>query len=321
MPTVGSSDEGNYVQYDNSVNVGGTRSWRDNNTGNIEAGAFADAHGAIGSDGRFAIFPDVQTGTSALTTLLTSENYQGLTIEEAMEQYAPPSENNTAAYTDFITENVGVDASTPMSDLTPDQLSSFADAIQTFEGYSAGTVYQDGDISAPSWAQDLFDDSAPDDADPTPVSTPDPTPDPTLDPTPGPTPDPEPTPGPGPIPDPIPDPIPGLTPDPANDPVPEPPDPGIENSDQPLRLMRGRTRAATDREILAVPRTVAAVQKVVEVEKVAVEKVVEVERVAVVVTEADRSPPSLTTPLKWRRSVSMQSSCSKDFVQFCRSKV
>jgi hypothetical protein len=86
---VGTSQDGPYVQYDGSVNVAGTRSWRDNNPGNIEAGSFADAHGAIGSDGRFAIFPDAGTGMQALVSLLSSDGYQGLTIEQAMERYAP----------------------------------------------------------------------------------------------------------------------------------------------------------------------------------------------------------------------------------------
>ena len=151
MPRVGNGPDGNYVQYDGSMNVGGSRNWRDNNPGNVEAGSFADSQGAIGSDGRFAIFPDAETGMRALQNLLGSDTYQGLTIEEAMERYAPPSENDTAGYTSFIAENVGVDASTAMSDLTPDQLASFAAAIETFEGGQPGTTYEATDTGAPSW--------------------------------------------------------------------------------------------------------------------------------------------------------------------------
>jgi hypothetical protein len=57
----------------------------------------------------------------ALVSLLSSDGYQGLTIEQAMERYAPPDENDTDAYTSFIADNVGVDPSTPVSDLTSDQ--------------------------------------------------------------------------------------------------------------------------------------------------------------------------------------------------------
>jgi hypothetical protein len=207
MPTTGSSPDGNYVQYGSSINVGGDRNWRNNNPGNIEAGSFADSHGAIGSDGRFAIFPDAQTGMQALQSLLSSDNYEGLTIEEAMERYAPPTENDTDAYTSFIADNVGVEASTPMSDLTAAQLASFAGAIETFEGGAPGTTYQAGDAAAPSWVRDAFDNTEPDDSDPTPSFPPSPEPDTPTDPIPIPfstlSPDPDP---PELTPDPIPDP-------------------------------------------------------------------------------------------------------------------
>lgn len=233
MATTGSSADGNYVSYGGYINVGGDRNWRDNNPGNIEAGAFATSQGAIGSDGRFAIFPDAATGRQALANLLTSSSYTGLTVEEAMEKYAPPSENDTAAYTSFITDNVGVAASTPMSNLTEDQLTSFLDAIETFEGGNPGTTYQTGDPSAPTWVQDILDssdsgDPDSDDSESDSPTDPGPAPDPTPDPTPGPIPIPEPAP------DPQPDPVPGPTPDPAPGPIPAPepapaPDPGNDD--------------------------------------------------------------------------------------------
>jgi hypothetical protein len=230
MPTVGTSQDGPYVQYDSSVNAGGSRSWRDNNPGNIEAGPFADAHGATGSDGRFAIFPNAATGMQALVSLLSSDGYQELTIEQAMERYAPPDENDTDAYTSFIAENVGVDPSTSMSDLAPGQLSSFASAIQTYEGNTPGTTYQEGDASVPDWVQNLFDNSGSDDPEP----TPDPSPSPTPDPVPNPTPDPMPDPVPDPSSDPVPMPLPGPAPDPVtNPPDPTPPDPAPDPSPEP----------------------------------------------------------------------------------------
>jgi len=173
----------------------------------------------------------------ALQSLLTSDSYQGLTVEEAMERYAPPSENDTGGYTSFIVDNVGVDASTAMSDLTAAQLSSFADAIETFEGGAAGTTYQVGDASAPSWVQDVFDNSEPGSPDPTPDPTPsappDPVPDTPSDPPPSPLPGPSPEPLPGPSPDPAPpDPTPDPTPDPSPGPAPDP-DPGGGGGDLP----------------------------------------------------------------------------------------
>lgn len=74
------------------------RPQRNRNPGNIEFGPFARAHGAVGSDGRFAIFPDDDTGFAALTALLKSEHYTALSIAQAVNRYAPPNENNTAGY-------------------------------------------------------------------------------------------------------------------------------------------------------------------------------------------------------------------------------
>lgn len=161
MPATGIGPDGHYVLFDGFINVGGTRNWRNNNPGNIEAGSFATGQGALGSDGRFAIFPDIGTGRSALSTLLTSRSYIALTIEQAMEKYAPPSENDTEAYTNFISTRVEVDASTHMSDLTPDQLSAFVDAIYHFEGGVPGATIQAGSANAPEWALNLFEGAVP----------------------------------------------------------------------------------------------------------------------------------------------------------------
>lgn len=88
---------------------GGTRGQRNNNPGNIEYGPFARSMGAIGSDGRFAIFPDLQTGTNALAQLMSSYQRRGFnTIDKIVKRYAPPRENNTAAYGDFLAGQLGV---------------------------------------------------------------------------------------------------------------------------------------------------------------------------------------------------------------------
>ena len=71
---------------------GGSRAWRNNNPGNLEDGKFARDNGAIGTDGRFAIFPDATTGFNAMAGLLSTNAYQNLTIEGAINRYAPPNE-------------------------------------------------------------------------------------------------------------------------------------------------------------------------------------------------------------------------------------
>lgn len=74
------------------------RPQRNSNPGDLEYDAWTQAHGAIGTDGRFAIFPDGDTGMSALESLLASD-YALLTIAEGVAKYAPADENNVAVYT------------------------------------------------------------------------------------------------------------------------------------------------------------------------------------------------------------------------------
>jgi hypothetical protein len=115
--------------------VSGDRNLRNNNPGNIEAGPYANSMGAIGSDGRFAVFPTYEAGRAAQENLqFSSPAYAGLTIAQAINKYAPPNENNTAGYAAGVARAVGVSPSTRLSDLTPEQRQSYLDAQQQIEG-------------------------------------------------------------------------------------------------------------------------------------------------------------------------------------------
>jgi hypothetical protein len=117
---------------------GGTRAWRNNNPGNLEDGKFARNNGAIGSDGRFAIFPDANTGLNAMVNLLSTNVYQSLTIEDAINRYAPPSENNVDNYLKFIEHQTGFTRITPMNNLSKDNLLKLAKAMTKHEGNIPG---------------------------------------------------------------------------------------------------------------------------------------------------------------------------------------
>ena len=100
---------------------GGTRGVRNNNRGNIEYGPFAIAHGAIGSDGRFAKFGSMGAGDAALSALLQSYGARGInTISAIIKRYAPGSENDTAAYISDVAKRTGLnpDAHLNLSDPT-----------------------------------------------------------------------------------------------------------------------------------------------------------------------------------------------------------
>lgn len=61
-----------YLSEDGSseTRVGGDWTWRNQNPGNLGAGAWANRHGAIGKAGVFAVFPDYDTGKQAIFELL-----------------------------------------------------------------------------------------------------------------------------------------------------------------------------------------------------------------------------------------------------------
>jgi hypothetical protein len=119
----------------------GARNWRNNNPGNIEFGDFSRRFGAIGTDGRFAIFPSYQAGKAAKEALIfEGRNYRDLNIGQAITRYAPPSENNTAAYINSVVQATGATPSTPMQSLTSAQRTSMLNAMERVEGFRVGRV-------------------------------------------------------------------------------------------------------------------------------------------------------------------------------------
>jgi hypothetical protein len=118
----------------------GTRAWRNNNPGNLEYGKFAKSMGAIASDGRFAIFPNKETGDRAREGLLFGSNYGNLSIAQAISKYAPPNENDTQKYLESVLNATMASADTPMSALNPSQRQSLLAAMERMEGYKTGSV-------------------------------------------------------------------------------------------------------------------------------------------------------------------------------------
>jgi RHS repeat-associated protein len=119
---------------------GGTRSWRNNNPGNIRYGPFAQQNGAIGEAGGFAVFPDANSGDAAQVTRLSTGQWPDMSLNEMIATWAPPSENNTAKYQNYVQTATGIGGDTRMGDLSRDQLSSIAGAMKRHEGWRAGTV-------------------------------------------------------------------------------------------------------------------------------------------------------------------------------------
>lgn len=150
-PTAQHSGGGRVIYGDNYViiinpngektkHTGGSRSWRNNNPGNIINSQFTREHGAIGDTGKFAVFPDEQTGLRAVATLLRTKNYINLPIKEATKRYAPAADNNDPVrYAQKITRLTGISSDRTIKSLNDQELQKIVRAIQIIEGWKPGT--------------------------------------------------------------------------------------------------------------------------------------------------------------------------------------
>jgi hypothetical protein len=125
----------------------GTRNWRNNNPGNIEFGRFAQSQGAVGTDGRFAVFPTLQQGLRAKEALLFNPRspYHNLSVRDAIYRYAPPEENDTRLYLTQVLQATGADPDTPMSRLSSSQKNRLVSVISRIEGFKVGSIEPAGD--------------------------------------------------------------------------------------------------------------------------------------------------------------------------------
>jgi uncharacterized protein (TIGR02594 family) len=130
-----------YVADDGShlLRTGGTIAWRFNNPGNIRpAGTNASIRIGIGktANGEFCIFPSYEVGRRAKKELLRRK-YDKHTIPEALEIYAPRSENDTDAYVEHIIKKTGLPRDKPLSEFSDAQLDAMMDAMESKEGFNA----------------------------------------------------------------------------------------------------------------------------------------------------------------------------------------
>ena len=118
----------------------GVRNWRNNNPGNLEYGGFAKAKGAVGTDGRFAVFPTLEIGSKAKEDLVFGKNYINLSIRNAIAKYAPETENDVNMYVGRITQATNTSSDTILKDLTPEQRTAMMNTISQVEGFKVGKV-------------------------------------------------------------------------------------------------------------------------------------------------------------------------------------
>ena len=134
------------------------RNLRNNNPGNITAGAWANEHGATGSDGRFAIFPDKETGSRAMDALLQRYTKKdGLdTVSGIVGKWAPSSENDTGAYSNSVAKRMGVSPDQKLDMNDPAVSAAIAKEMSRIEG--SADAYRDKqlpDAARPAIAKEM----------------------------------------------------------------------------------------------------------------------------------------------------------------------
>ena len=91
---------------------------RNNNPLDLIYGTESRSFGAKGGDPEFAIFPDAITGWRAGARWLSvparfdregnlAGGYLGAKLRQVIFRFAPPSQNNSQAYLDYVCENTG----------------------------------------------------------------------------------------------------------------------------------------------------------------------------------------------------------------------
>ena len=134
-----------YVNADGTkiVRSGGSVAWRNNNPGNIRKSDFASTNGAIGETDKWAVFPDERTGLNAVVKLLRTQNYNTLSISDAIHRWAPASDNNyPEKYVNHISKTTGLSSTMIINDLSDYDLERVARAMQQFEGWIPGNEYR-----------------------------------------------------------------------------------------------------------------------------------------------------------------------------------
>ncbi|MDX6917479.1 hypothetical protein R9X49_20430 [Pectobacterium carotovorum] len=128
------SDAGGVAHVPSSA--GPVRGLRNNNPGNIVQSANT-WEGQTGSDGQYATFATPEHGIRALGKNLLSYSRQGYqTIDQIINRWAPPSENNTGAYVSAVSKAMGIPANTPVDLTDPATLTRMATAITQHENGS-----------------------------------------------------------------------------------------------------------------------------------------------------------------------------------------
>jgi hypothetical protein len=116
--------------------MGTSRSFRNNNPGNLRFSTFTEERGAVNDGENYAKFPDLPRGLAAMVTLLAQSGYRYLSIGDAINRYAPGSDRNfPAKYTKFVCNKAELSPMRKIVELNPFEYLQMISAMIEFEGW------------------------------------------------------------------------------------------------------------------------------------------------------------------------------------------
>ena len=143
------------ISKEEGFGIPGTVPTRRNNPGDLRHAPHA-SHAGIGPDD-IGIEPTAAAGWSDLDRQLNLYASRGLTLRQMIvDYYAPPNENDTDHYVDFIENQTGLSRDDIVGDLSEDKLGALADAINTMEGGHEGETYEAGASDNPDWVDHVI---------------------------------------------------------------------------------------------------------------------------------------------------------------------
>jgi hypothetical protein len=125
-------------------------------TGNLPAPLRNNNPGALMPGGQLASYPDLQTGLAALDTNLASYGKQGVsTLADAIAKWAPPSENNTQAYIQDVSQRLGIKPDQRIDLSNPAQRQAIGTAIMLHEN-GPSAVFGGGAPASPARSSAIY---------------------------------------------------------------------------------------------------------------------------------------------------------------------
>jgi hypothetical protein len=131
-PQTGMTDSRTPTERKNAV-----KSVRNNNPGNLR---FANQKAAIGKDkDGFAIFATPEDGLKAMQRQVELDTQsRGLTLEKFINKYAPPNENVTSKYVEFVSSKTGIQ---PNANVPSEKIPDVMNAMIMMEGGKEASRY------------------------------------------------------------------------------------------------------------------------------------------------------------------------------------